>query len=146
MLSFSKTAGYALKAMSCLDGPGCRPVSVQDVAEHTNISRSYLAKIIQTLVKKNLVKTKKGYTGGLLLTRAPEEIALLDVVVATEGPEWIGNCLLRLDSCDSTCPTHAFWNDEKSRLENELRSRKLDEITQFKVYTPKRIENPRKSF
>ncbi len=146
MISFSKTTGYAIAAMSCLEGPDGLPVSAEDIAKVTNISKSYLAKIIQILVEKNLVKTKRGYTGGMLLTRAPNEIALHEVVVAIEGPEWIGDCLLGLKNCDSTCPIHAFWNEEKSRIEDELRSRKLIEITQFKVSTPKRIENPKKSF
>jgi Rrf2 family protein len=146
MISFSKTTGYAIAAMGCLEGPDGLPIRAEDIAKVTNISKSYLPKIIQILADKNLVKTKRGYTGGMLLTRAPEEISLLEVVVAIEGPEWIGDCLLGLENCGSTCPTHAFWNEEKSRIEVELRSRKLIEITQFKVHTPKRIENPRKSF
>ena len=146
MLSFSKTTGYAIAAMSCLEGPDGLPVRAQDIAKVTNISKSYLSKIIVTLVGKNFIKTKKGYTGGILLTRPPEEITLLEVVVAIEGDEWIGNCLLRIEGCKNSCPTHAFWDEEKIRIENELRSRKLNEITQFKVNTPKRIKNPRKSF
>ncbi len=136
MLSLSKTTGYAIVAMSCLDGPGGQPISVHDVARCTNISRSYLSKFIQILAAKNLVKTKRGYTGGVLLTKAPEEITLLEVVVAIEGPEWIGKCLLRLEGCDGSCPTQPFWNEMKKQIEGELRSRKLIEITQFKKCNP----------
>jgi Rrf2 family protein len=139
MISMSKTTGYAIAAMSCLDGQGGRPVSVHDVAECTNISRSYLSKIIQILADKNLVKTKRGYTGGLLLTQAPEEISLLEVVLAIEGSQWIGDCLLRLEGCNGSCPTHAFWDEEKKRIEDELRTRKLIEVTQFKNCNSKRI-------
>ncbi len=138
MISLSKTAGYAIAAMGCLNGPDGRPVSVQDVAECTDISRSYLSKIIQILAAKNLVKTKRGYTGGLLLMQAPEEISLLEVVLAIEGPQWIGDCLLRLQGCKGSCPVHAFWNEERKRIEDELRTTKLIEITQFKKCNPER--------
>ncbi len=139
MLCLSKTTGYAISAMGCLNGPDGRPVSVQDVAECTDISRSYLSKIIQILAAKNLIKTKRGYTGGLLLKQAPEEISLLEVVVAIEGPQWIGDCLLRLEDCDGSCPVHAFWGEERKRIEDELRTTKLIEITQFKNCNPERM-------
>ncbi len=138
MISLSKITGHTITAMSCLEGPDGQPISGNYVASYTNISRSYLANIIQSLVRKDLVKTKRGYSGGLLLTRAPEEITLHEVVVAIEGPEWIAKCLLRLEGCDDNCPTHAFWKEEKSRIESELRSRKLIEITNLK-YTARNL-------
>ena len=129
MISHAKITGYAITAMSCLEGPDGQPVSGEYVAGRTKISRSYLANIIQALVRKDLVKTKPGYGGGLLLARTPEEITLQEVVVAIEGPEWIGKCLLGLEGCDGNCPTHSFWKEEKGRIESELRSRKLIEFT-----------------
>ena len=136
MLALSKTTGYAIAALSCLDGPGGQTVSVQDVANCTQISKSYLSKIIQTLAEKKFVKTKRGYTGGLLLMRPPEEISLKEIVEAMEGPNWIGNCLLGWGDCKETCPTHEFWKQERERIVAELRARKLVEFTRFKSCTP----------
>ncbi len=135
MLALSKTTGYAIAALSCLDGPGGRTISVQDVANCTRISKSYLSKIIQSLAGKNLVKTKRGYTGGLLLMRPPEEISLKEIVEAIEGPEWMGGCLLGMDNCES-CPTHNFWKEEQDRIKTELRTRKLSEFTRYKNCNP----------
>ena len=135
MLALSKTTGYAIAALSCLDGPDGLMVSVQNVANCTRISKSYLSKIIQSLAGKNLVKTKRGYTGGLLLMRSSEEISLKEIVEAVEGPEWVGDCLLGMDNCEF-CPTHDFWKEEQNRIETELRTRKLSEYTRYKKCNP----------
>lgn len=136
MFALSKTTGYAVAAMSCLDGPGGQSVSVRKIAGCTQISRSYLSKIIQTLAEKKLVKTKRGYTGGLLLARPAEEIALSEIVEAVEGPDWIGKCLLGWDDCEDSCPTHDFWKEERERIETELQRRKLSEFTDFRGCVP----------
>ncbi len=132
MLSFSKTAGYAIAALSCLNGPGGQTVTIKEVAGCTKISSSYLAKIILSLAEKNLVKTKRGYTGGLLLTRPPEEISIRDIVEAVEGPRLMERCLLGLDGYDESCPTHEFWKEEQERIKTELDARHLAEFTCFK--------------
>lgn len=131
MLCLSKTTGHAVAALNCLDGPDGHIVTVQDVANITGISRSYLSKIIQSLAEKGLVKTKRGYTGGLLLTGFPEEISLMEVVEATEGPDWMGDCLLGMDDC-AICPAQDFWKGESERIITELRARNLFEWTRFK--------------
>lgn len=136
MLTLSKTTGYAIAAMSCLEGPNGRLVSARDVADCTRISRSYLSKIIQILAGKKLLKTKRGYTGGLLLTRPAGEIALSEIVEAIEGPGWIGKCLLGWGDCEDSCPTHEFWKEERERIEIELQVRKLDEFQGFKGCVP----------
>lgn len=131
MLCLSKTTGYAVAALSCLDGPDGHTVTVLEVANSTGISRSYLAKIIQSFAEKGIVKTKRGYTGGLLLTRPPEKISLIEIVEAVEGPDWMGECLLGMDDCN-ICPTYDFWKEESKRIEVELRTRNLFEWTRFK--------------
>lgn len=132
----SKTTGYAVAAMSCLESLSGRLISVRDVASCTGISRSYLSKIIQTLAEKKLVKTKRGYTGGLLLARPAEEITLSEIVEAVEGADWIGKCLLGWDQCDGSCPIHDFWKEERERIETELRARKLSEFIDFRGCVP----------
>ncbi|MBT3432976.1 MAG: Rrf2 family transcriptional regulator [Nitrospinaceae bacterium] len=130
MLCLSKTTGYVVAAMSCLDGPNGHSVTVREVADSTNISRTYLSKIVKSLVEKGLVKTKRGYTGGLLLTRPPEEISLMEIVEAVEGPEWIGDCLLGMDDCN-LCPTREFWKEVSKLIRIELHTKKLNEWTRL---------------
>lgn len=49
-------------------------------------SHSYIRKIIRKLVVRGLVTSVSGIKGGFTLAREPEEISLLEVVEALEGP------------------------------------------------------------
>ena len=61
------------------------PVSAQRLAEFHGISRTYLAKSLQALSRAGLVVSTEGRVGGYTLARAPEEVTVLDVVLAVEG-------------------------------------------------------------
>ncbi|MGX7678783.1 RrF2 family transcriptional regulator [Jatrophihabitans sp. DSM 45814] len=62
------------------------PVSAQRLAEFHGISRTYLAKHLQQLSRAGLVHTVEGRIGGYTLTRPPDEVTVLDIVLAIEGP------------------------------------------------------------
>ena len=75
-------------AMSRADGP----VPAVRLADFHGVSRTYLAKHLQSLTRAELVASIEGRDGGYVLTRAPSEITLLDVVLAIEGPEPTFRC------------------------------------------------------
>jgi Rrf2 family protein len=62
------------------------PVPAARLAELHDVSSSYLAKQMQALSRAGLVHSAQGKAGGYVLTRRPEEITLLDVVQAVDGP------------------------------------------------------------
>lgn len=61
------------------------PLQSRLVAERLGISTSYLKKIVQHLAAAHIVKTVPGRDGGIVLTRDPQAITLLDVFDAIEG-------------------------------------------------------------
>src|SRR6478736_6763883 len=63
-----------------------RPTQARDIARRQNIPLRYLEQIFQELRRAHLVDAKRGPRGGYLLTRAPEQITLGDVVRAVQGP------------------------------------------------------------
>jgi Rrf2 family protein len=68
------------------------PVPAQRLAEFHGVSRTYLAKHLQQLSRAGLVASTEGRVGGYALTRAAEEISVLDVVLAIEGDEPAFRC------------------------------------------------------
>ncbi|WP_329458993.1 RrF2 family transcriptional regulator [Streptomyces sp. NBC_01497] len=62
------------------------PVPAARLAELHDVSGTYLAKQLQALSRAGLVGSVQGKAGGYVLTRAPELITVLDVVVALDGP------------------------------------------------------------
>jgi Rrf2 family protein len=67
-------------------------VPVARLADFHEVSRTYLAKQMQALVRAGLVFATEGREGGYLLAREPTDISLLDVVAAIEGPEPAFRC------------------------------------------------------
>lgn len=145
MLSLSQATGYAIRAMACLDGPGGVPLHVEYLARCTKLPKPYLSKIIQALAAKGFLKTKRGYKGGILLSRSPERITLLKVVEAVEGSNWVGGCLMGMPRCGRrrACPLHLFWQKESRRIKLELRSQTLGDMKKFQVRCPKTVASAR---
>ncbi|HSA50452.1 MAG TPA: Rrf2 family transcriptional regulator [Yinghuangia sp.] len=63
------------------------PVPATRLAQLHDVSPSYLAKQLQALSRAGLVRSVQGKAGGYVLTRPPEDITVLDVVEAIDGPD-----------------------------------------------------------
>ena len=61
-----------------------RPITISEVAQVHNISRSHLTKIVQDLAGRGLLETTRGRGGGMRLLRPAQEVSLGTVVRATE--------------------------------------------------------------
>jgi len=58
----------------------------QAVAKKYNIPLEYLLKIMQQLVRANILRSKRGPRGGFSLARPPAKITMLEIIEAVEGP------------------------------------------------------------
>ncbi|APZ93904.1 RrF2 family transcriptional regulator [Fuerstiella marisgermanici] len=103
----SKTAEYALRAVTCLATDTERPASADVLAEKTKVPRRYLTRVLQDLAGQGLVTSRSGPGGGYVLASAPEKVTILDVINAVSPLERINSCPLGLQSHTSLCPLHA---------------------------------------
>ena len=138
MLHLSKTAGYAIHALSCIGAASPRSCIVRSIAKCTGLQKPYLSKIINQLVHHGLVKAKRGYRGGVLLARPPESISLLEVVHAIEGDDPPSPCVFGLEKCpaNGTCPAHEQWNAMRAKVEALLGRIMLSEVMQTSTRKP----------
>jgi Rrf2 family nitric oxide-sensitive transcriptional repressor len=102
-----KTAEYALRAAVWLGRDPDQTESADRLAEQTKVPRRYLHKVLQDLVRANLVRSQSGPGGGYALARSPEKITILDVVNAVAPLERIRRCPLGLPGHTRLCPLHA---------------------------------------
>jgi Rrf2 family protein len=130
MLALPQTVGYAVLALSCVGGPDEPPARIEAVARCTHLPRAYLAKILHALVQAGLVRTKRGYTGGLNLTRPPRKITLLAVAEAVREGGTISRCMFGFTDCHlpRRCPVHAFWVRECRVIRKQLRKLTLAHV------------------
>ncbi|MEI7535679.1 MAG: Rrf2 family transcriptional regulator [Comamonadaceae bacterium] len=77
---------YSLRVlMYCAASQGrAQPVTITEIAQAHQISRSHLTKIVVELSKQGLLATTRGRGGGLRLLKPAKDIALGDVVRQTE--------------------------------------------------------------
>ncbi len=101
-----KTAEYALRAAVWLGRNPTETESADVLAERTQVPRRYLHKVLQDLVRADLVRSQSGPGGGYALARTPAKITILDVVNAVAPLERIRHCPLGLPSHTRLCPLH----------------------------------------
>ena len=86
-MRISRSTGYALLAVGYIaknekDGI----VLSQDVSREFDIPLEYLLKILQQLVRANILRSKRGPRGGFFLARPAESITMLEIIESVDGP------------------------------------------------------------
>jgi len=106
-------------------------VSAKRIAEQFNIPQERLAKILQRLAKKKLITSHNGPKGGYVLTRAPGEITVGQVVRALEGPVRIVSCMVEDDDCPqfSRCNLRGPVQKIQAGISSVLDTMTLAELT-----------------
>ncbi|WP_420578259.1 RrF2 family transcriptional regulator [Ekhidna sp.] len=106
---FSRACEYAIKIMIYIAGneQEGRRTGVKEISEAINSPVAFTAKILQQLVKNELLVSFKGPTGGFELAGS-REIKLVDIVRAIDGNKLMENCVLGLETCsgENPCPVH----------------------------------------
>jgi Rrf2 family protein len=92
MLQLTKRTEYGLIAMVHLAQRAGEFVSVREICEHYPIPRRLVAEVLKELGRAELVESHRGAAGGYALSRAPEHIALSEVVAALEGAPSLTSC------------------------------------------------------
>lgn len=86
-MRISRSTGYAILAVGYIaqhqkDGI----VLSQSVSKKYNIPLEYLLKILQQLVRANVLRSKRGPRGGFNLAQPAKKITMLQIIEAVEGP------------------------------------------------------------
>jgi Rrf2 family protein len=92
MLRLSKKTDYALIALAYVASIGNKPTSARDIAERHDIPVELLAKVLQRLVQKGMLKSQQGIHGGYVLARAADTMTVAEIVEAIDGPLMLTVC------------------------------------------------------
>jgi len=124
-MQITRQADYALRTiiyLSRLEPDDKAPTSL--IAEKQQIPSSFLAKIISQLSVAGLIHTSRGAHGGVSLAKTPEEISVLEVIEAIDGPVMLNECTTNPSICPFTgdCPMRLIWCDARQDLLAKLNS------------------------
>jgi Rrf2 family protein len=99
IFSLSEASSIAIHGM-VLIARSDSGLNVIKITEFTGFSKNHIAKVMQRLVKNDLLKSVRGPSGGFSLKKNPEDITLLDIYESIEGPIDITECPLAYDICN----------------------------------------------
>jgi len=106
-------------------------VTIDDIAEHFNILKNHLTKIVHKLSKYGYVKTVRGKNGGICLARSPDQMNLGAIIKEMETNTEIVNCE------KPACPLHM-----NCVLKGVLNEAQLAFFTTLEQYTLADISKP----
>ena len=86
-MKLSRSSMYAVKALLELGSapPGVK-VTCHQLAENGHMPERFLLQILRNLVTSGLLKSTRGVHGGYRLGRPSQQISILDVFEAVDGP------------------------------------------------------------
>lgn len=109
-MRLSRTVAYALQAtLQLAQADPEVPVPCSQLAAEGKMPERFLLQVLRNLVAHGILESTRGVDGGYALKRTPEQISLLEVIEAIDGP------------LASTLPVSGgLPSDSKSKLEQAL--------------------------
>ena len=120
---YSAPCEYAIRALVHLaQFPGGGAAQGMEIAKEEGLPAPVLSKVLQELVRKGLLESRRGPGGGFRLARKPQLITLRDVVAAIDGLDQFAECAVGLEGCsdDAPCPMHDTWKGIRKQLMDYL--------------------------
>lgn len=123
---------YAVTAMLDLALHATKsPVPLADISQRQGISLSYLEQLFARLRKQGLVDSARGPGGGYRLSRAANEIAVVEVINAIDEKVNVTRCGGKGDCHDGQpCLTHELWMDLSDQIHNFLSNITLGQLVE----------------
>jgi Rrf2 family protein len=130
----SRASEYAIRALAFLALQDRESFHLaRDMAARLGIPAPFLAKILQPLVVRGLVRSQRGRSGGFRLARDPAEITLFQIVDAQENLGKVRQCMLGQAECNDerACPLHHYWTRASDEYLAILDSTTLRDLARF---------------
>jgi Rrf2 family protein len=110
-MKLTRASSYALHAVAYMAQQKTdKPIASHNIAEERDIPERFLLKVLKPLVSARVLQSIKGPNGGYKLARPANDITILEILEAVDGP----------------IQGHASWSEENnpvlnSRLDNICR-------------------------
>ncbi len=121
---FSKTCEYAMRAVFFIAHKAERGsrVGVKEIAEGIGSPEPFLARILQDLSRKRIIKSVKGPHGGFYVDDENLALPLATIVEAIDGNSLYTGCAMGLPYCseEKPCPLHNRFKAIRGDIHNLL--------------------------
>lgn len=99
---------------------------IKEIAGYIDASEHTVGKLLQILVKENVINSSKGPTGGFYIDNKQWTQPIINIVYAIDGKEVFNQCGLGLSKCSAShpCPIHDDYKAVRDLFE-QLCKRKI---------------------
>lgn len=106
--------------------------AIKEIAEYINASEHTVGKMLQTLVKQDVIKSMKGPSGGFYISKEQRKQPIINIVEAIDGKQLFKECGLGLSKCSSThpCPIHDQYKEIRDLIEKMFKHNKVVDLSE----------------
>ncbi|GAB4433874.1 MAG: Rrf2 family transcriptional regulator [bacterium] len=129
-MRITNTSEYAIRAIVYMAKNPELSYSATELYPYLDAPQKFLAKILQKLAKKKILKSQRGVKGGFKLAVPLENLTLVDIIEAVDGEIALNKCLLTDYDCkrEPKCPVHPLWEEAQIKLKEALNRKTIAEI------------------
>jgi Rrf2 family protein len=128
-MKLSRTVAYAVRAtLQLAKSDSATPVPCSQLAAQGNMPERFLLQILRSLVTHGILRSTRGVDGGYSLVRSPDEVSLLEVIEAIEGPLNTGEPVTEAMSEESQKRLHEALRTVTDNSRRQLEAIKLSQL------------------
>lgn len=149
MLHINRKTEYALLALQHMhlkETEKSAVTSTREISDTYHIPYPLLAKVMQKLAGKGLIKSVQGTKGGYILAKRPADITIADVLQVFEGPIAVAECLreerITCPQWDGCMIKDPFYELNR-KIHHLLTETTLQDLVRERVTSPKMPEFPK---
>ena len=99
MKILTKNSDYAIRALIALAEDSATFLSAKEIAQKQSIPYQFLRRILQDLIKNDLIVSKEGGGGGFKILVDPKDVNVVDVIKIFQGGLQLSECMFRDKLC-----------------------------------------------
>ncbi|HET7897754.1 MAG TPA: Rrf2 family transcriptional regulator [Flavisolibacter sp.] len=105
-------------------------IGIRDIAAYLDASEHTVGKMLQTLVRQEVINSLKGPNGGFFLSARQMQQPLIRIVNAIDGKNSFTGCGLGLSRCSAAhpCPIHNEYKQAREIIERIFQTRKVADL------------------
>lgn len=102
----------------------------ESIAQAQEIPSKFLPQILSDLSRAGLVRSVRGYGGGVRLSRTPDKIKLLEILEAIQGTVFLYDCLKGPVDCqhEPDCRLMKIYKKAQDAMKNEFSKVTLSDL------------------
>jgi Rrf2 family protein len=129
---FSLTCKTAIKAVIYLASKyeSGEKAGIKEIAEYIGASEHTVGKMLQTLVKEEVINSAKGPTGGFFISQKQRSQPMINIIDAIDGRAVFDQCGLGLSKCSAThpCPIHNDYKIIRDQFKSMCQQKKVSDL------------------